>query len=61
MKRFDDSSPTKAQLDLIMEYFRNNPKRDIKHQEIVDWVVTEYKKRTGKVFNNPDRGIKILA
>jgi hypothetical protein len=61
MKRFDDSSPTKTQLDLIMEYFRNNQGRDVKHQEIVDWVVAEYKKRTGEVFSNPDRGIRILA
>jgi hypothetical protein len=61
MKRFDDSSPTKTQLDLIMEYFRNNPRRDIKHPEIVDWVVAEYKKRTGKIFRDPDSGIRILA
>jgi len=61
MKSIDDSSPTKTQIDLIMEYFRNNPRRDIKHPEIVDWVVAEYKKRTGKVFRDPDRGIRILA
>jgi hypothetical protein len=61
MKSIDDSSPTKTQLDLIMEYFRNNPRRDITHPEIVDWVVAEYKKRTGKVFRDPDRGIRILA
>jgi len=33
------------QADLIMEYFKKNPKRDIKHPEIVDRVVAEYKKR----------------
>ena len=33
------------QANLIMEYFKKNPKREIKHPEIVDWVVAEYKKR----------------
>jgi len=49
------------QSDLIMEYFRKNPKREIKHPEIVDWVVGEYKKRTGKVFRDPDRAIRKLS
>jgi hypothetical protein len=55
----EDSSQT--QLDLIMEYFKKNPKREIKHPEIVDWVVAEYQKRTGNVFRDPDRGIRRLA
>lgn len=46
--------------DLIMEYFRKNPRREIKHPEIVDWVVAEYKKRTGNVFRDPDRAIRWL-
>lgn len=50
-----------TQLDLIREYFLNNPKRDIKHPEVVDWVVAEWKKRTGEVFRDPDRGIRSLA
>lgn len=49
------------QANLIMEYFRKNPKREIKHPEIVDWVVEEYKKRTGKVFRDPDRSIRKLS
>jgi len=49
------------QTSLIMEYFRNHPKRDIKHPEIVDWVVAEYKKRTGMVFRDPDRAIRKLS
>ncbi|RDU64033.1 HNH endonuclease [Helicobacter didelphidarum] len=49
-----------SQLDLIMEFFKNNPNRDIPHPEVVDWVVNEYKKRTGKVFRDPDRGIRSL-
>ncbi|MBM3303507.1 MAG: HNH endonuclease [Candidatus Aenigmarchaeota archaeon] len=47
--------------NLIMEYFKNHPKRDIKHPEIVDWVTEEYKKRTGKVFRDPDRAIRKLS
>ncbi len=50
-----------SQLDLIKEYFVNNPLRDISHPEVVDWVVAEYKKRTGKVFRDPDRGIRSLS
>ncbi len=49
------------QSELIMEYFKSNPNRDIAHPEIVDWVVEEYKKRTGDVFRDPDRGIRKLA
>lgn len=50
-----------AQKDLIVEFFRKNPNRDIKHPEIVDWVVVEYKKRTGNVFRDPDRSIRHLS
>jgi len=50
-----------SQADLIMEYYKKHPKREIPHPEIVDWVVTEYKKRTGKVFRDPDRAIRKLS
>ena len=50
-----------VQSDLIMEYFKKNPNRNIKHPEIVDWVVAEYKKRTRKVFRDPDRAIRKLS
>jgi predicted restriction endonuclease len=59
MKTKDDS--VKSQLDLIMEYFKKNPNRDIEHPEVVDWVVAEYKRRTGQVFRDPDRGIRSLS
>ncbi|WP_104686577.1 HNH endonuclease [Helicobacter felis] len=49
-----------SQQDLIMEFFKINPNRDIAHPEVVDWVVKEYKERTGKVFRDPDRGIRKL-
>jgi hypothetical protein len=39
-----------TQKELVMEYFTKHPKKDIPHPEIVDWVVAEYKKRTGKFF-----------
>lgn len=49
------------QHDLIMEYFINHPNRNIEHPEVVDWATEEYKKRTGKVFRDPDRAIRKLA
>lgn len=49
------------QKDLIVEFFNKNPNRDIKHPEVVDWVVATYKRRTGKVFRDPDRAIRQLA
>ncbi|MBI4896632.1 MAG: HNH endonuclease [Candidatus Aenigmarchaeota archaeon] len=50
------------QADLIMEYFKKNPRKEIKHPEIVDWVVDEYKKRTdGLIFRDPDRAIRKLS
>jgi hypothetical protein len=50
----------KTQLGLLMEYFKRNPNRDIPHPEIVDWATSEWKKRTGTVFRDPDRGIRRL-
>lgn len=49
------------QKDLIVEFFKKNPNRDIKHPEVVDWVVSAYKKKTGNVFRDPDRAIRHLA
>jgi len=50
-----------VQKDIIIEFFKNNPNRDIKHPEVVDWVVKVFKKRTGNIFRDPDRGIRSLA
>ncbi len=44
-----------------MEFFKKHPKRNIKHPEVVDWAVATYKKRTGKVFRDPDRAVRKLA
>lgn len=43
-----------------MEFFQQNPNRDISHPEAVDWATSEYLKRTGKTFRDPDRGIRKL-
>lgn len=50
-----------VQKDLIIEFFKKNPNREIKHPEVVDWVVNAYKERTGNVFRDPDREIRHLA
>jgi len=50
-----------TQSELILEYFKKNPNRDIKHPEIVDWLVKTYNERTGKIFRDPDRGIRKLS
>lgn len=50
-----------VQEDLIIEFFKKNPRRDIRHPEVVDWVVSTYKKRTGNVFRDPDRAIRKLS
>ncbi|MBC6414151.1 MAG: HNH endonuclease [Chromatiales bacterium] len=49
-----------SQLDLLMEFFKKNPNKDIPHPEVVDWATREWKKRTSKVFRDPDRGIRSL-
>ena len=49
------------QMDLLMEYFKKHSGKEIHHPEVVDWVVSEYKKRTGEVFRDPDRGIRKLS
>ncbi|MGB9701356.1 MAG: hypothetical protein ACPL1A_01380 [Candidatus Kapaibacteriota bacterium] len=50
-----------TQNEIILKYFRNNPRRNISHPEIVDWVTKEYLKLTGKVFRDPDRQIRKLS
>ena len=56
----DKKASDVAQSELLMEFFKKNPNRDISHPEIVDWVTAEYLKRTEKVFRDPDRGIRKL-
>ena len=49
-----------SQLSLIKEYFKNNPNKDIPHPKIVAWALKEFTKRTGRVYADPDRGIRTL-
>jgi hypothetical protein len=49
-----------SQSSLLLEFFQQNPNRDIPHPEIVDWAIAEYLNRTGKIFRDPDRGIRKL-
>lgn len=55
-----NNKTAKTQLELLMEYFKKNPNRGIPHPEIVDWATSEWLKRTGTVFRDPDRGIRRL-
>src|SRR3989344_3241898 len=57
----NDKKNNHVQKDLIVEFFKKNPDRDIRHPEVVDWVVATYKKRTGNVFRDPDRSIRQWA
>ena len=50
-----------VQESLIVEFFKKNQNRNIKHPEVVDWVVATYKERTGNVFRDPDRAIRKLS
>jgi len=50
-----------TQVGLIMEFFRQNPNRDIPTEEIVDWVTAEWEKRKGSKFRDPDRMVRKLA
>jgi len=49
-----------TQLELIKEFYEQNPNRDIAHVEAVNWLMAEWLKRTGKPFADPDRGIRSL-
>ena len=50
-----------TQQNIVKEFFLKHPNEDIKHPIVVDWVVSEWKKRTGKVFRDPDRMIRSLS
>jgi len=50
-----------TQEELVKEFYMKNPNREIQHQEAVDWLTHEFKRRTGKVFRDPDRAIRKLS
>lgn len=44
--------------ELVMEYFRKHPKKDLPHGPVVDWVEKQYLKRYGKKPRDPWRQIR---
>ena len=56
----DSEQKNIAQHNTIKEYFENHPNLDINTKDVVDWVSKIYLERTGKVFRDPDRGIRYL-
>ncbi len=54
-------SKQNAQQELIKEYYRAHPRQNIAHPKAVDWLTAKYEQRTGKIFRDPDRGIRKLA
>jgi hypothetical protein len=50
-----------SQENLVKEFYIKNPNREIQHQEAVDWLTSEYTRRTGKIFRDPDRAIRKLS
>ena len=49
-----------SQNKLLISYFINHPNESIPHPIVVDSVTKEYFDKTGKVFRDPDRGIRKL-
>jgi len=47
-------------MSIIKEYFQNNPNKDISHPEVVAWALKTFNERTGRIFADPDRGIRKL-
>ncbi len=50
-----------TQEELVKEFYVKNPNREIQHEEAVDWITSEYTRRTGKIFRDPDRSIRKLS
>ena len=49
-----------VQLNIIREYFEMHPNVEFHTKAVVDWVNSIYLERTGKIFRDPDRGIRSL-
>lgn len=62
MSNTDDELKNKnvAQINIIKEYFEMYPNMEIHTKDVVDWVTSTYLERTGKIFRDPDRGIRSL-
>jgi 5-methylcytosine-specific restriction endonuclease McrA len=49
-----------SQKEFIFQYYKNNPNRDIEHQEIVPAVTKAWEIKYGKTLADPDRAIRTL-
>jgi hypothetical protein len=58
MAQTNDDYIYPSQKDILKEYFVKHPNKSISHPEVVDWALHEYNRRTGKIFRDPDRGIR---
>ncbi len=56
----ESTEKSTVQLNIIREYFEMHPNVEIHTKDIVDWVNSTYFERTGKIFRDPDRGIRTL-
>jgi len=36
----------KSQLDILLDFFKKHPNKNISHPKVVDWAVQEWKKKT---------------
>jgi predicted restriction endonuclease len=57
---YESTEKSTVQLDIIKEYFKMHPNVEIHTKDVVDWVNSKYLERTGKIFRDPDRGIRSL-
>ena len=51
---------TKSISDLVIEYFRKHPKRNLEHGPVIDWVTEQYLKEHPKPPRDPWRAIRKL-
>ncbi len=58
--RSKEKEQSLAQISIIKEYFEMYPDVEIHTKDVVDWVTSTYLERTGKIFRDPDRGIRSL-
>ena len=50
-----------SQPDVILQYFIDNPSRDIAYAEIQDWIENDYKLNTGLSIKYFDRRVRVLT
>lgn len=53
-------SESNTQINAIMQFFKDNPNRDITYPEVQKWINNEYKVKTGTVINYFERKIRNL-